>query len=111
MAGSGKVYMGVNLEFRGLPLHHTVHAEQFCLANARAGGETRLVSMAVSEAPCGHCRQFFAELPGNGLQKVFATRKPVRSPQQLLPNRFGPEVRPLPVLFLLIQSLTSRSQF
>ena len=29
---------------------------------ARAGGETRLIALAVSAAPCGYCRQFLTEL-------------------------------------------------
>ena len=35
--------------------------------------------------------QFLAELAGVGLNQVFAVGRPVRTPSQLLPNRFGPE--------------------
>ena len=54
--------MGVNLEFPGLPLQHSVHAEQFLIANAAWHGERGLLRIAVNAAPCGHCRQFIAEL-------------------------------------------------
>ena len=59
---SGRLYAGVNLEFPGLPLQHSVHAEQFLIANAAWHGERGLRRIAVNAAPCGHCRQFIAEL-------------------------------------------------
>lgn len=39
-----------------------MHAEQFLLVNALHHGETRIEKLAISAAPCGHCRQFFSEL-------------------------------------------------
>lgn len=39
-----------------------VHAEQSLLANAAWHGESALERLAVSAAPCGHCRQFYSEL-------------------------------------------------
>eukprot|EP00208_Stichococcus_sp_RCC1054_P004454 CAMPEP_0206147500 /NCGR_PEP_ID=MMETSP1473-20131121/33634_1 /ASSEMBLY_ACC=CAM_ASM_001109 /TAXON_ID=1461547 /ORGANISM="Stichococcus sp, Strain RCC1054" /LENGTH=166 /DNA_ID=CAMNT_0053544455 /DNA_START=220 /DNA_END=717 /DNA_ORIENTATION=+ len=59
---SGAVYIGVNLEFPGLPLNNSVHAEQSLVANAAWHGEAALERLAVSAAPCGHCRQFYSEL-------------------------------------------------
>ena len=59
---SGRLYVGVNLEFPPLPLQHSVHAEQFLVANAAGAGEARLVRISVNAAPCGHCRQFLTEL-------------------------------------------------
>ena len=59
---SGRLYVGVNLEFPRLPLQHSVHAEQFLIANAAWHGERGLKRIAVNAAPCGHCRQFIAEL-------------------------------------------------
>lgn len=53
---SGRIFRGVNLEFPKLPLNHSVHAEQFLVANALHHGEKKLVFVAVSAAPCGHCR-------------------------------------------------------
>ncbi|KAG5106407.1 hypothetical protein JHK82_043377 [Glycine max] len=62
LAASGRIFVGVNVEFPGLPFHHTIHAEQFLLTNMANNAETRLDSFAVSAAPCGHCRQFLQEL-------------------------------------------------
>jgi cytidine deaminase len=39
-----------------------VHAEQFLMANMVQHNEPSLVSLAISAAPCGHCRQFYSEL-------------------------------------------------
>ncbi len=62
LGASGRLFVGVNLEFLGLPLHHSVHAEQFLIANAAQAGEAALTRMAISAVPCGHCRQFCSEL-------------------------------------------------
>lgn len=62
LGDSGRVYLGANQEFAGLPLNFTVHAEQAAVVSARARGETRLIALAVSAAPCGYCRQFLTEL-------------------------------------------------
>ena len=62
LAGSGSVYIGVNLEFPGVPLNNSVHAEQFLVAMLHTHGEEELRLVAVNAAPCGHCRQFFCEL-------------------------------------------------
>lgn len=62
LAASGAAYIGVNLEFAGAPLSQSVHAEQFLAANLLLHGERRLRTLAVSAAPCGHCRQFYSEL-------------------------------------------------
>ncbi len=54
--------MGVNLEFARLPVNNSVHAEQFLVVNAVHHEERAITKMAVSAAPCGHCRQFYSEL-------------------------------------------------
>lgn len=59
---SGALYVGVNLEFARLPLYNSVHAEQFLLVNALHHGERGIKRLAISAAPCGHCRQFYSEL-------------------------------------------------
>ncbi|OEL38083.1 Cytidine deaminase 1 [Dichanthelium oligosanthes] len=74
LGASGRVYVGVNLEFSGLPLCHSVHAEQFLVANAAAAGEPALRAVAVSHMPCGHCRQFLQEIRGaSGIQILVTT--------------------------------------
>ena len=39
-----------------------IHGEQCLVANALLHGERGLRKLAVSAAPCGHCRQFYSEL-------------------------------------------------
>lgn len=73
LGASGRVYVGVNLEFRGLPLSHSVHAEQFLVANAAAAGEPALRAVAVSHMPCGHCRQFLQEIRGAAGIRILVT--------------------------------------
>ncbi|MFO7562181.1 MAG: cytidine deaminase [Enhygromyxa sp.] len=63
LADSGALYLGANIEFRGVPLAQTVHAEQSAIAHAWSCGETTLRVIATSAAPCGYCRQFMLELP------------------------------------------------
>jgi cytidine deaminase len=73
LGASGRVYAGVNLEFRGVPLCHSVHAEQFLVANAAAAGESALRAVAVSHMPCGHCRQFLQEIRGAAGIQILVT--------------------------------------
>eukprot|EP00873_Tetraselmis_striata_P016245 jgi/Tetstr1/436509/TSEL_025335.t1 len=91
--GSGNIYIGVNLEFRRLPLANSVHAEQFLLVNMLAHGETTLSTVAISAAPCGHCRQFYSELGcAEQLRFVFGDCPPgeAYTLEELLPRRFRP---------------------
>ncbi|ESQ54276.1 hypothetical protein EUTSA_v10026995mg [Eutrema salsugineum] len=68
LGSSGVVYLGVNIELPGLPLHHSIHAEQFLVTNLVLNSERQLTRLAVSsdgsvfDAPCGHCRQFLQEI-------------------------------------------------
>lgn len=62
VGNSGQAYLGTNLEFLYQSLSQTVHAEQFALTLARLYGETGIQFIAVTEIPCGHCRQFLMEL-------------------------------------------------
>jgi cytidine deaminase len=60
-AGSGDLLLGANLEFPGIDLATTVHAEGFVALRARRRGHW-LEELAVREAhPCAHCRQTLAE--------------------------------------------------
>lgn len=97
LGASGRVYVGVNLEFRGLPLCHTVHAEQFLVANAAAAGEPELRAVAVSHMPCGHCRQFLQEIRGAASIRILVTSDAAegcapewRTVASLLVRPFGP---------------------
>lgn len=91
IASSGSAYVGVNLEFPGLPLHHSVHAEQFMVANASQHGETLIQNLFVSHAPCGHCRQFLSELRNAGDLRIRIVSSDDERPlSEFLPHRFGP---------------------
>ena len=56
-------FLGANLEFPGLPLNQTVHAEQAAATNAWLRGRTGIRAVAASETVCGFCRQFICEFP------------------------------------------------
>ncbi|CAI8619675.1 unnamed protein product [Vicia faba] len=93
LSQSGRILIGVNVEFPCLPLHHSIHAEQFLLTNLSLNNEANLQSFAVSAAPCGHCRQFLQELRGAPDIQIIVTSEPNPKPTSLsrfLPHRFGP---------------------
>lgn len=93
LAESGVLYLGANLEFCGVPLAHTIHAEQSAIAHAWSCGETTLRAIATSAAPCGFCRQFMLELPEPRPLLVLAELLAVQGPialAELLPRAFGP---------------------
>jgi cytidine deaminase len=96
-SGSGNgLFLGANYEFRSQPLNQSIHAEQAAATNAWQAGAKAIQSLAVTDAPCGHCRQFLYEFgakakemviitPGNGPDSL--DRKPLG---ELLPQAFGP---------------------
>ncbi|KAL4426361.1 hypothetical protein ABPG77_004655 [Micractinium sp. CCAP 211/92] len=90
LGASGALYVGVNLEFARLPLYNSVHAEQFLLVNALHHGEREIRRLAVSAAPCGHCRQFYSELACAETVR-FSFQGGSYSLGQLLPMRFRPQ--------------------
>ncbi|KAK6147876.1 hypothetical protein DH2020_018788 [Rehmannia glutinosa] len=95
LGSDGRIFVGVNLEFPGLPLHHSVHAEQFLLTNLAVHRCPRLLSVAVSAAPCGHCRQFFQELRHSSSLQILVTDEEESAPDfkplsKFLPHPFGP---------------------
>jgi cytidine deaminase len=60
-AGKSVLFLGANLEFHGLPLCFTIHAEQAAVLSAWHGKAHHLQALAVSAPPCGACRQFLME--------------------------------------------------
>lgn len=56
------ICMGANMDFKDLALNSALHAEQASVINAWHQGMGRINAIAVSDAPCGHCRQFLTEL-------------------------------------------------
>jgi len=87
---SGNIYFGANLELAGAPLGFTVHAEQSAIGNALAHGEKAVRRLAVTSAPCGHCRQFLNELTTASTLQVLIAGKPRTTLMSLLPDSFGP---------------------
>jgi len=90
LGASGSLSIGGNVEFPGLPLNASVHAEQAALATAWHGGETSLAALGVTAAPCGHCRQFLNELAGAADLPVVVAGHPRTTLGALLPDAFGP---------------------
>jgi cytidine deaminase len=87
---SGNVYFGANLELANAPLGFTIHAEQSAIWNALAHGEKAVRLLAVTSAPCGHCRQFLNELTTASTFEVLVTGRPKTTLKSLLPDSFGP---------------------
>lgn len=88
------LHMGANLEFKGLPLYHTIHAEQAAVLNAWQAGTNHIQALAVSAPPCGACRQFLMEAAGTHDLEIFIPSEGEDNGSTrlatLLPNAFGP---------------------
>eukprot|EP00927_Polykrikos_kofoidii_P060141 TRINITY_DN55208_c0_g1_i1.p1 TRINITY_DN55208_c0_g1~~TRINITY_DN55208_c0_g1_i1.p1 ORF type:complete len:328 (-),score=32.83 TRINITY_DN55208_c0_g1_i1:32-1015(-) len=91
LGASGSAYLGFNLELAGLPLQHTVHAEQSAIYLAADAGERALLAIASSTTPCGHCRQFMQELYQEEPLHVTCPGQETAPLSDLLPQHFGPE--------------------
>ena len=87
---SGAFYLGANIEFPGEGLGQTVHAEQAALSNAFMHDEPGIEAIAVSAAPCGHCRQFLYEFAGGRDIEILVPGQPAITLSALLPRPFGP---------------------
>jgi cytidine deaminase len=85
---SGKLYLGANMEFQGVPLSASLHAEQSAILNAWMHEEREVVALHVSETPCGHCRQFMRELSNPSNLKIHCKGQTFRI-EDLLPGAFG----------------------
>eukprot|EP00053_Salpingoeca_punica_P008890 m.79465 g.79465 ORF g.79465 m.79465 type:complete len:397 (-) comp14794_c1_seq3:56-1246(-) len=86
---SGRAYFGVNIEFRNVGINQAVHGEQCAISRAFSLGEDYLTDLFVNAAPCGHCRQFMAEMKGaDELRIWFGGRQYALS--DLLPSAFTP---------------------
>lgn len=88
VGASGHLYLGANLEFQGMPLHATLHAEQSAVLNAWMHNEHELTALYVSETPCGHCRQFLRELSNLETLQIHVGTQ-IHTLQSLLPHAFG----------------------
>jgi len=88
---SGNLYFGANLEFPGHSLGLSVHAEQSALSNAYMHADEGILSIAVTAAPCGHCRQFMNELSPQNDIRILIDGHPATTLTSLLPSAFGPK--------------------
>jgi cytidine deaminase len=87
----GGLYLGANLELAGHSLNFSVHGEQSAISNAYLHGDTGVAAVAVTAAPCGHCRQFMNELtPGSDIRILIEGSAAVNL-SALLPQSFGPK--------------------
>ncbi|SFU26892.1 cytidine deaminase [Xenorhabdus koppenhoeferi] len=87
---SGNLYFGANMEFPGVPLQQTVHAEQSAITHAWLHGEKKLASITINYSPCGHCRQFMNELNSGTQLEVHLPDRPPLTLADYLPEAFGP---------------------
>ncbi|KAG9144084.1 hypothetical protein Leryth_013731 [Lithospermum erythrorhizon] len=97
LGGDGRIFTGVNAEFKSLPLHNSIHAEQFLITNLKLHNCKSLIAFAVSAAPCGHCRQFLQELRNSQTLKICITEgengencEGFKKLVELLSSPFGP---------------------
>ena len=88
---SGSLYFGANLEVPHQMLGFSVHAEQAAVANAFMQEEPRVTVLAVTAAPCGHCRQFLNELENSASLELFIRDSAPGRLAALLPSSFGPD--------------------
>ncbi len=88
---SGSLYLGFNIEIPGQPLGFSVHGEQAVLSSAYMHGEQGVSAIAVTAAPCGHCRQFMQELSPNGAIEILVEGAAPTRLESLLPQAFGPK--------------------
>jgi cytidine deaminase len=91
LGASGALYLGANIEIPGNGLNQAVHAEQSALANAFAHAERGIAAIAVTAAPCGHCRQFLNEITGGSQIRVIVKGGATQTLEELLPASFGPK--------------------
>ena len=104
LAGSGKVYTGVNVDNASFGL--TICAERSAVFSAVAAGEREIQAVAVvtsiGAAPCGACRQVlseFAPKPGGlrAVRVIMADSSGVSQActlDELLPRAFNPSDLP-----------------
>ncbi len=87
---SGSLYPGMNVEIAGHSLGFSVHGEQAALSSAYMHGERGVDAIAVTAAPCGHCRQFMNEISPAGDIDILVQGRPPLKLSALLPSAFGP---------------------
>lgn len=87
--GEQHFYFGANVEFAQQALSLVVHAEQSAINNAWLNGAKKIVKIAISDAPCGYCRQFMNELADAQSFDILLPKQQFKL-AELLPYAFGP---------------------
>ncbi len=88
--GREALALGANFECVGASLSSTVHAEQAVTHLARSHGARRLLALALSADPCGHCRQFLLEVEGAEELCVLLADGSSHQFSALIPHSFQP---------------------
>jgi len=94
-AANSALFLGANIEFPAQPLTQTIHAEQSAVVKAWLQGAGKIETIAVTAAPCGHCRQFLYEFDGSDNLKVILHNQSIGKTSRhrlvdFLPEAFGP---------------------
>ena len=87
--GKQNFYFGGNVEFTQQALSLVVHAEQSAINNAWLNGAEKIIKIAISDAPCGYCRQFMNELADAQSFDILLPKQQFKL-SELLPYAFGP---------------------
>lgn len=87
--GEQHFYFGANVEFAQQALSLVVHAEQSAINNAWLNGAKEIIKIAISDAPCGYCRQFMNELADAQSFDILLPKQQFKL-ADLLPYAFGP---------------------
>ena len=88
---SGSLYLGFNIEFPGHALGFSVHGEQAALSSAYMHEEHSVPELAITAAPCGHCRQFMTEIAPDGDMEIVVEQGAPLKLSSVLPMSFGPK--------------------
>ena len=93
LGGSGRIYGGANVE--NASYGATVCAERAAIFAAVNAGERKLKAIAVTETPCGVCRQVMREFADPKSFEIVVVRSTddfrVFKLEALLPESFGPD--------------------
>lgn len=106
----GHVYLGFNVEFPGTNLSETIHAEHSCVATTRSFSPQnmpKLVALAVTAKPCGHCRQMLIER----FPDITVIMNPLQGAKSDDPQilRLREDLIPNPVMFELFENPRAES--
>ncbi|CAN1802076.1 Cytidine deaminase 1 [Linum perenne] len=94
LGSSCRIFFGVNIEFLGLPLNNSIHAEKFLVTDLDLSAEPSISSFIVFAATYGHCRQFLQELRSSHSIRILITDNQhgmeFEDLSTFLQHRFGP---------------------